>query len=197
MSIRALADPTRYRHLPNALSALRLGFVPVLMTLAWYGQGELFAVALAGALSTDVLDGFLARRLGFETDLGTQLDSRADLAIWLSLPLCAWWLRPEVVRAEAAWIAVALVAALVPIGAGLIRYRRLTSYHTWGAKTASIAMGLALLAMFATGIALPLRLAIAVLVVSQLEEIAITATLARWHANVPSIRHARRIAASE
>ena len=44
--------------------------------------------------------------------------------------------------------------------------------------------------MFAGGPALPFRLATAVLVLAELEEIAITAALPEWHANVPSLVHA-------
>ena len=49
--------------------------------------------------------------------------------------------------------------------------------------------------MFAGGPALPFRLATAVLVLAELEEIAISAVLPAWHANVPSLAHARGLAA--
>lgn len=197
MTLSATLDPRRFRQLPNALSALRLLVVPILLSLAWLGEAGLFAFALAGALVTDVLDGFLARRLGIESELGARLDSRADLAIWLSIPLCAWWLRPEVVRAEAVWIALGLLAALLPLAAGWSRYRQLTSYHTWGAKASAVALGVSVLALFATGAALPMRFALALLVVSQLEELAITALLPSWQADVPSFWHARRLGSSQ
>jgi hypothetical protein len=51
--------------------------------------------------------------------------------------------------------------------------------------------------LFAGGPALPFRIAACVLVLAELEEIAITATLREWRANVPTLWHARRLRAGE
>ncbi len=47
--------------------------------------------------------------------------------------------------------------------------------------------------LFAGGPALPFHLATGVLVLAELEEIAITTLLPVWRTNVPSILHARRL----
>lgn len=180
--------------LPDQLSGLRLCLVPVLLGLAWFGVPGVFVVVLAVALATDVLDGFLARWLDVCTESGAQLDSRADLATWLAIPLCAWWLRPELVAGEALWIAAGLVSALATTAYGFVKYRRLTSYHTWGAKASGIALSAALFPFLGWGLVLPLHAAIVLLVVSQIEEAAITRTLASWASNVPSWWHAREVA---
>ena len=134
--IHSDASPAPW-NLPNALSLLRLGLVPVLLALAWAGQGLLFLAVLVFALATDVADGFLARALGQCSELGSKLDSRADLATWCAVPLCAWWLRPDFIRAELPLIALLLASLVLPTLLGLLKYGRLTSYHTWGAKTAA------------------------------------------------------------
>ena len=177
--------------LPDQLSGLRLALVPVLLGLAWLGLHGVFVAALAVALATDVLDGFLARRLGVCSEAGARLDSRADLATWLALPLCAWWLRPDLVATEALWIGAGLVSALGTTAYGFVRFRRLTSYHTWGAKASAVALGAALFPFLGWGVALPLQAAIALLVLSQIEEAAITRTLPAWESDVPSWWHAR------
>jgi len=183
---------SRFSRLPDQLSGLRLALVPVLLGLAWLGAHSVFVAVLAVALATDLLDGFLARQLGVCTEAGAQLDSRADLATWLAIPLCAWWLRPELVAAEALWIGAGLVSALGTTAYGLIRFRRLTSYHTWGAKASAVALGAALFPFLGWGAVLPLHLAIGLLVASQLEEAAITRTLSEWESDVPSFWHARK-----
>ncbi len=183
--------PTRLT-VPNALSVLRLALVPALLLLAAAGAVVPFAVLYALSLATDAADGFLARRLGQATAAGARLDSRADLATWLALPLCAWWLRPDVLRAEAPWVAVLLACLVVPTVLGMLRFRRLTSYHTWAAKAAGVALGAALLALFAWGAGAPLRLATVLVAISQLEELAITAVLPGWRADVPTLAHALR-----
>jgi CDP-diacylglycerol--glycerol-3-phosphate 3-phosphatidyltransferase len=149
---------------------------------------------LAVALATDVLDGFLARWLDVCTEAGAQLDSRADLATWLAMPLCAWWLRPDLVTAEALWIGAGLVSALGTTAYGFVRFRRLTSYHTWGAKASAVALGAALFPFLGWGVVLPLQAAIVLLVASQVEEAAITRTLTGWASDVPSWWHARNLA---
>jgi CDP-diacylglycerol--glycerol-3-phosphate 3-phosphatidyltransferase len=179
--------------LPNLLSALRLALAPVLVVLAWTGQPAAFLAVLVVALGSDACDGWIARRLGQETPLGTRLDSWGDLATYATVPLCAWWLWPDLLRREAPWVTAAVVAYLVPVAIGWLRYRRLTSYHTWGAKLSAVLVGASALLLFAGGPALPFRIATLVLVLAELEEIAITATLPVWRANVPTLRHARRL----
>src|SRR5512147_907212 len=87
--------------IPNALSALRLVLAPVLLYLAWTGQPTPFLVALVVSLLSDLCDGWFARRFNQATHLGTLLDSYGDLATYMTVPLCAWWLWPDLIRREA------------------------------------------------------------------------------------------------
>ena len=174
----------------DLLSALRLGLAPVLLALAWTGCGETFVACLAVSLATDVADGQIARRLGRASLRGAVLDSRADLATYTSLPLAAWWLRPEFVRAECGWLAVAVATYALPVAIGYLKFGRLTSYHTRLARLSAYAGGISALVVFAGGPALPFRMATALFMVAELEEIAITAVLPGWRPNVLSLRHA-------
>jgi phosphatidylglycerophosphate synthase len=181
------------RQLPNLVSVFRLGMVPALAALAWSGQPRLFLIGLVTSLLSDVLDGWLARHCRVTSELGARLDSWGDLATYATLPLFAWWLWPELLRAQAPFLAVALIAYFTPTGVGLLRWRRLTSYHTWLAKGTALVMGVALLCLFAGGPAWPFQLAVAALVLEALEELAITAVLPRPRSNVPTLWHAWRV----
>ena len=181
---------TRLHQLPNALSLFRLGMVPVLGALAFFGEAELFLGALLLSLGSDVADGYLARKSGVTSELGAKLDSWGDLATYASLPLCAWWLWPELVRAESRYLACALFAYALPIALGFIRFGRLTSYHTWAAKGTAVAMGIALFVLFTGGPAWIFHVATFLLVVEAAEEVAITCVLPRWKTNVRSLWHA-------
>ena len=75
-----------------------MALAPVLLVLAWNGQSTLFVVLFAGALISDMADGYLARRLNQVSDLGAKLDSWADLATWVSAAVGIWWLWPDLVR---------------------------------------------------------------------------------------------------
>ena len=118
----------------NGLSVLRIGLAPVLLVLASQGAAHAFTACLALALLTDIADGKIARWLGQASPLGARLDTWGDLLLYLSLPVCGVLLLPDFVRTEATWFAVAVTSAFVPVALGLIRFGRLTSYHTRGAK---------------------------------------------------------------
>ncbi len=180
--------------LPHLLSLFRLASMPALLVLAWTGRDYGFVALLAAMLLSDVLDGWLARHLGVESELGARLDSCGDLATWLSLPICVWWLWPELVIDQAVFVVLIAQAYLLPIAAGLTKFHRLTSYHTRGAKASAVAMGAAFVPLVGYGEPLPFQLATALFCVSAFEELAITATLPHWRADVPTLLHARRLA---
>ena len=188
-----LTETLSPRSLPNAFTATRLALVPVLLLLAAADAPTAFVALLAIAFATDAIDGFLARRFKLESALGAKLDSRADLALWLSLPVATWLLRPDFVRAELAWIAVLLASLALPLGAGLAKFRRVPSYHTWLAKGTAIALAGAMLSVFLDGPLWPLRLATALAVACAIEEVAITALLPELRADVRTWRAALAI----
>jgi phosphatidylglycerophosphate synthase len=141
--------------IPNALSGLRLVLAPVLLWLAWMGRPTAFLVTLSVSLLSDLSDGWFARRFDQATHLGTLLDSYGDLATYTTVPLCAWWLWPELIRREG-WYAAAIVAAyLFSIGLGYLKYGRLTAYHTYGAKLSAVVVGANAMVLFAGGPARP------------------------------------------
>lgn len=176
--------------LPNALSVMRIAAVPVLVGMAWAGEAALFLAGFTVALVSDVADGFAARRLGLTSELGARLDSWGDLLLYAALPLCVWWLWPDAIRSEVALVAVAATAFALPATLGFVKFGRLTSYHTYGAKLAAwLAGGGVVLWLGFDSVAL-FRLAVAVLVLEALEEMVITLLLPAWHADVRTFRHA-------
>ena len=177
-------------NIPNLLSAARIALAPILLLLAWFGEGRLFLAGLCLSLATDIVDGKLARRLGQTSELGAKLDSWGDLATYMSVPLCAAWLRPAFVRAEWIFFAAVVASYTIPVAIGFFKYRRLTSYHTKAATLGAYLVGGATVVIFAGGPAWPFRLATAAIVYAELEEIAITCVLTSWRANVPTLRHA-------
>jgi phosphatidylglycerophosphate synthase len=179
--------------LPNLLSCGRLLLVPVLLLLAWNNQPRIFLPCLIMSILTDAADGFLARRLKVSSEFGARLDSWADFSTTIALPFCAWWLRPDVIHQEAMALGIAACFFLAPIAVGFLKYRRLTSYHTWGAKLVFVVMSVTIVAIFAGGPGWLLRFAVPLIVISQIDELAITILLPEWHANVPSFWHALQI----
>ena len=72
------------------------------------------------------------------------------MAIYLTVPLCAWWLLPELIKEEALFVCIALIAYITPLMAAIIKFKRIPSYHTYGAKIAAILMSTAIIVLFMT-----------------------------------------------
>jgi CDP-diacylglycerol--glycerol-3-phosphate 3-phosphatidyltransferase len=178
--------------IPNALSAFRLAAAPVLLVIAWFGDTPLFVALFALGLLSDVLDGVLARRLGQETEFGARLDQWADFALWNSLPLAAWWLWPEVLRREAAYVVTALCCLLLPTAIAFAKYRSVPGYHTWTAKLSAVLMGVAVPLLLFFDLAWPFRVATLFLLLAAMDELGITLLLPECRHDVPSFFHARR-----
>lgn len=106
------------RDIPNILCILRMLLtVPVAwMILAGNYAGALLLFFVAGF--TDGLDGFLAKRYGWQTELGGLLDPIADKLLMFSAFVTLW-----VVGAVPLWLLAAVVGRDLVIVAGAITYR--------------------------------------------------------------------------
>jgi len=72
-------------YLPNVITVFRLFLVPVIIWMIVADQLlAAFVVFLVAGL-TDALDGFMARRFGWQTELGAYLDPVADKALLTSV----------------------------------------------------------------------------------------------------------------
>lgn len=71
------------RHIPNLLSGLRLACALPLGWALLEGHHDIALVLLAAAGVTDLLDGFLAKRMGWQSALGAWLDPAADKLVAL------------------------------------------------------------------------------------------------------------------
>ena len=69
---------------PNLLTLLRVLLVPLAIWLIIVGELRLAFLVLLVAGATDALDGFLAKRFGWETELGAYLDPLADKLLLVS-----------------------------------------------------------------------------------------------------------------
>jgi CDP-diacylglycerol--glycerol-3-phosphate 3-phosphatidyltransferase len=183
--------------LPNLLSASRLALAPVLLYFAWNGEATVFLPLLAAVLLTDVADGYLARRLGQVSEFGGQLDSWGDFVTYLAAGVCTWWLWPELILQEGPYVLTIVVSYTLTMTIGVLRYRRLTSFHTWSGKVSAVALGVGALALLTGASSWPLRVAAVVVVLSDIEELAIMSVLPEWQPDVPSLWHAVRRRATE
>jgi phosphatidylglycerophosphate synthase len=104
----------------NVLSGTRLLLIPVIWLPALLGHGRLVAAGLLVAGATDVLDGYLARRLKQETQAGARLDSLADNLLLVSAMAWIELLHPQILRENTALIAITVVLYLASQAAGRV-----------------------------------------------------------------------------
>ena len=179
--------------IPNALSVVRLLLVPVLYLLAMRGMHAEFLGLLMVSFLTDLVDGPVARRLNQISDIGAQLDSWADFAVYISLPVWGAWLWPEIMHSQKPYVTAVLVSYIAPVIVGVIKYGRLPSLHTYGAKASAVANGVSVILMFGFRIYLPFRLCVPLAVVTAIDEIVAITVLRSWRPNVRTMWHAIRL----
>ena len=177
---------------PNAISLLRLLMAPLMLALAYYDRPLPFLVVLLFAGFSDVLDGYLARRLGQTSELGAHLDSWGDFTVYSIMAAGAWLLWPQIVARE--WLPFcAIVASFsLPVLIGLYKFGKLTSYHTWSVKIAVAVTFAGYLLLFGFDSPWLFRIAALFCVIAGIEEILITLAMKKERADVRSLRSALR-----
>jgi cardiolipin synthase len=179
--------------IPNLVSSIRILIAPLMIYLAIQGLETWFLAMLLFSGFTDVLDGFLARKLNQVTTLGSHLDSWGDFTIYSTMAIGAWILWPDIVRREMIYFSLILFSFLLPVLIGLFKYGRLTSYHTWSVKLAVFITFAGYILLFADFISWPFKIASLLCVYAGIEEILITVVLREERADIRSIWAALRL----
>ena len=106
------------RHLPNIICLVRLALIwPVAMALSGGRYGFALALFVLAAIS-DGLDGYLAKRFNWISDLGRFLDPAADKLLLVTVFVESTWL-----GLVPWWLTAAAVARDVIIALGALVYR--------------------------------------------------------------------------
>lgn len=178
---------------PNLLSGARIGLMPAVLTAALAGSRFWFVVLLALSLTTDALDGFVARKLNAFSDFGRKLDSAADyLTLMVGLAgIAVLW--PDIVRRELPWIVAGLAAFFAVIVYGFIRLGRAPCYHTWASKIGAVGCAAAMLPLLTGGSALPFHAAVTLQIFAGIEEMVIVVLVPSHVGEMATAWHAWRL----
>jgi len=105
---------------PNQITLLRLGFLPIFLILISYEQYRWALLVLVVAGLSDGIDGLLARQLNQKSALGAYLDPIADKLLLSSSFVIlafktklAWWLTIMVLSRDILLLTVAAVILLI------------------------------------------------------------------------------------
>ena len=178
---------------PNLLSGTRIALMPAVLMTAIAGSRPWFVAIVVVALTTDALDGFLARRLNAYSDFGRKLDSIADYLTMITGIAGIALLWPEIMRREFAWVAAGLTAFFAVLVYGLVRLGRPLYYHTWGSKLGAVAGAASLVPLLAGGTAVPFHVVVVLQIVAGLEELLIAVLVPSHRGEVATVWHAWRL----
>jgi len=180
-------------NIPNVLSLFRIAAAPFLLLVSYNGEETLFYLLFALMLVSDVLDGYLARKLHQCSRIGTKLDSIGDFLTYISIPFATWWLWPEIIRAETPYLVSALIIYLLPSVVAFAKFRQMVAYHTWITKITAVVMSLGIILLLFTKENTLFHIAVYVLAVEAAENLLITFALAKPRTNVRSLWHVLRL----
>jgi len=179
----------RAYHIVNGITFYRLLAVPLLLFLIFTGRAEVFKWFLAVSFFTDAIDGFLARRLKVTSEFGSKLDSVADDLTFVAAIVGVFVLKPHFLQQHLIIVIGLAVLFVIETVFALVKYGRLSSFHTWSAKGAAILQDVFLLLLFF----LPqppyilFYIACIVTAIDLVEEIILIYLLPKWQADVKSL----------
>ena len=167
----------------------RLLAAPVLIYLIIVGNLELYKWMLPLSFFTDLIDGYLARKYKAISVFGSRLDSIADDLTIVAAIIGVFAFKMDFVKEQKLLVGIMLVLYLAQTISALIRYRKISSFHTYIAKIAAIFQGVFLILLFiGTQAIVPLFYTAAFFTIADLaEEIALVLLLPKWEADVKGL----------
>ena len=135
------------KHLPNILSSLRIVGAVALLLCDVVGTTFWVLYMLCGI--SDILDGWLARKLKCITRTGALLDSLADICF---VACCAWKLLPIFELLQWLWLWAGVIVAIKVVNqfSALVMYGRCCFPHTLANKWAGFLLFIAVPMTFYT-----------------------------------------------
>lgn len=126
-------------------SFYRVAVAPLLLVLLWLNERELFSWFLLVSYSTDMIDGFLARKLKITSPRGSQLDSFGD-QITLTVGLIGLLVfELDFIKANYILIIIAFIPYIIQMLIAYSKYGKATAFHTYMAKLSAFAQGIFIL----------------------------------------------------
>lgn len=186
------AYKSRYVTVPNVICTIRLIGSLWLFLLAFQGHLGWFTGVFVALSLSDTIDGRLARWLGQRSDFGARLDSFADSVLYAGLFFGLFLFQWETLSQEMGWWACALGSYLLTTAAGLWKYGRVPSYHTYGAKASQWLVLAGAVCLLLDYTLWPFRAAMLLVTLTNLESLAITWLEPQWRADVLTVLHVLR-----
>lgn len=174
-------------------SFYRVAASPFLLLLIGLGQRELFSWFLLVSYSTDMIDGFLARRLKITSSRGSQLDSLGDQVTLGVAFLGLLVFEHEFIMENYRIILIPFFLYFLQMLLAFRKYGKATAFHTYLAKLSAITQGVFILwFLFFSPVYWLFYLMIALGIVETVEEIILIIMYPQWVSGVKGVYWALR-----
>ncbi|OCX54009.1 CDP-alcohol phosphatidyltransferase [Mucilaginibacter sp. PPCGB 2223] len=173
----------------NLITMYRIIAAPILFILIFAARFELFKWMLAFSFLTDAVDGFLARKYNVTSKLGATIDSIGDDLTVAAGIFGIIRYRPGFLSQEYLLVTLLITLYLAQVILALVRYGRMSSFHTYAAKLAAIFQGVFLILFYFISPSSNWLFILAALltVFDLLEEILLVIILPRHQSNVKGL----------
>jgi len=173
----------------NLITLYRTLIFPVLLFLIFTHQFEIFKWLLIISFLTDAVDGIMARKFNVTSVLGAKIDSIGDDLTILAGLTGLMVAHVEFIQEQKIIILSMFGFFIVQIITAIIRYGKISSFHTYLAKTAAILQGIFLCSMFLfeNPVYWLFYIAAVTTTLELTEEIIIVAVLPEWKINVKGL----------
>lgn len=135
-------------YLVNGISLFRLLSAIVLFYLIATSNAETFKWLLPLAFFTDLIDGPIARKFKVSSVGGAVLDSIADDVTVLAGVVGIFFFKKEFLHEQSFILILLFSLFIIQIIMAIIRYGKISSYHTYLAKAAAIFQGSFMILLF-------------------------------------------------
>ncbi len=177
------------QYIVNGITFYRILAAPVLLYFIISNQPDVFKVLLPISFFTDAIDGYLARSLKVNTPFGAKIDSIGDDLTVLVAVIGIIVFRPAFLIEQLIYMAIPIILLIIQVGLAFIRYRRMSSFHTYSAKIAAVLQGIFLILFFLLDQPLYelFYLALICTSINLLEEIVLVVILPEWKSDIKGL----------
>jgi len=138
-------------NLPNVLSLYRLFSFPFILIFIFLGHESIFAFFIWFNLTTDILDGWIARRFNQMTGIGAKIDGLADNGTYILAITGVFVFKWADFEPHALSFFTFLVVFIIARIFSLIKLRIFFSFHSYAAKTSGYINGTFFIVLFVFG----------------------------------------------
>ena len=184
-----------YSQIPNIVTSFRLASAMLLLalSLATNMACQFFLPLFVVAAVSDMLDGFLARRLNLCTEFGAKLDSISDLSLYIAVFVFLLLYRTDDISASGILFFIGFLIQFIHLLFSYTKHKQFPAYHSSFSRFSAYLIFFALVAYWLLGFPYAFSLIAIFWIASSLEGLIISSILQKPTENVSSIIEAIRL----